>query len=253
MAIISILKGRTAAHQLINGVFGRYDGEQIHLDPLLQRIYLMSLQMSIPVEAEGVVGFVVPDQQKNAFKANLLTVLREHWYSLYESRAPLSGILQGMLRAERDQVARHCDAIIAELKVGSPVNTAIIVQAHVTNPAAISSDDDESEQRIVSVRATDMLRAVEEAAMDTTATSTPDEGVQAPMGLDCIDMSADRPYDVSIKIGLSLYGDEDARALFVSQALPVLLNHGLCRAADAQVASYQEAPRDTEITRPEGG
>jgi len=250
MVTISILQGRSPAHQLINGVFGRYDGEKFHIAHSLQRIYLMSLQSSIPVKAENVFSLDVADEHENAIQANLVSMLRQHWRRLYEARAPMAGMMEGMLRAEQQQVSAHCEAIISDLDVQEPIETAVLLRSHVVQPDADDDADDETGSQIVSVQVRHLLGNVDMAAIyETTTDGQADQSSVPNEGLESIDMNLDRSYDVNIKMTLPLYGSERARAVFVEQFLPALAGSGLYDEVPVRAVSYHEAREDTESPR----
>jgi len=242
MTTISILKGRgSPAHQLINGVFGRHDQEAgiLHIAPSLQRIYLLSLQPEIPVNDDDVMSFEVEIEHQLAVRANLVALLGQHWEHLYGSRAQMSGMLEGMLRAEQQQVKSHCKAIINDLLPGrEPTLTAIHLRTHT--PAVLDEEyaEDEQEPAAVKFHVKHLLGDVVSAGIDVS-----DRGHSNDTSLD---MYQNQTYLVDIGMTLPLYGDEAARAAFVEQILPALARHGLCDAIPAFVQSYQAYREDAQ-------
>lgn len=238
MAIISTLLSKDPSQQLIKGVFGRFDGEKLHIDPLLQRIYLLSLQKEMDVHEAHIVGFEVPDAHRDAVKANLVAMLQRHWMVLYDSRAPLAGALQSMVRAEQAQVSQHCQSIIQDLNVGAPIETPVILNAHLDRPEYLTDE----ESSIVTVNAQNLKQYVESASIDA-------EQNTEYQGLESVDMDAGQAYDATLKLTLPLYGDEAARASFVEKVLTPLIKSGLLESVPTRVMAYQQSERDDESQR----
>jgi len=247
MTDISVLLSKDPSQNLVKGVFGRFDGQKMHIDPLLQRIYLFSLQKEMDVNAEDIVGLEVPDVGSQdagcgAIKANLVAMLQRHWTVLYDSRAPLAGALQGMVRAEQEQVNQHCQSIINELDVGAPTDAAVNLRAHLDRPEYIN--DDESE--IVTIDARRMQQYVEAATLEPDGEASNASNHQ---GLDSVDMNAGYAYDANMRMHLPLYGDAEQRKLFVEQLLPSLIRSGLLESVPTRVTDYQQADRDDDLQR----
>jgi len=247
MTAISILLSKDPSLNLFKGVFGRFDGQKMHIDPLLQRIYLFSLQKEMDVNADDVAGLEVPDAgsqdaRHGAIKANLVAVLQRHWTVLYDSRAPLAGALQGMVRAEQEQVNQHCQSIINELNVGAPIATAVNLRAHLDRPEYLNDD----ESVIVTIDARRMQQYVETAALEPDSEASDANNHQ---GLDSVDMNAGHAYDANMQMHLPLYGDAEQRRLFVEQLLPLLIRSGLLESVPTRVTDYHLADRDDEPQR----
>lgn len=240
MSTISILKGgRSPAHQLINGVFGRYDPDAgvLKISPALQRIYLLSLQPEISVQADDLMTFEVEDGHQLSIRANLTAILGKYWDHLYGSRAQMSGMLEGMLRAEQQQVQNHCKAIIDDLLPGQkPTQTAVQLRTYTPQTSDEENSEDTPDPEAVNFHVKQLFGDVVSAKIDTKRTER--------MGDPDIDMHPNRTYVVDINMTLPLYGDEEARAAFTEKILPALVRHGLCDEIPAFVSTYQSYCED---------
>jgi len=250
MATISIIQSDSPNHKLINGVFGVHDGERFHIASSLQRIYLLSLQNSMPIEAANVFSIDVADEHKNAIEANLVSMLSQHWDEIYAGRGmSIAGPLESMLRAEQQQVKSHCDAIISELGVQAPADTSVLLRACVLH----NNDLEYSEQAAPSVNVAvgNLLGSVDAAQIHEAESGGLAEDVDsaANAGFTHINVSLDRSYEVNIRMNLPLYGSEQARTVFVEQMLPALVGNGLCDHIPVRAESYQEVNLDAEYPR----